>query len=245
MIHRERLETDVVSTCNLSCTSCGHVAPYYKRNDYSFEEYSADLKELAKVFHVRDFVIMGGEPTLLGNKLEKYIVTARESGIGDVYRLVTNGILLHRIDLDILRQFDQIWISLYEVPEKQKIIEWHHENKHLFKELSLMPRTHFSNCFSAERLTEDRARESYKHCGASGGKGCNLLYRGHVYLCAPAGKFGKALQDRGITLSGKQGVEIHSPNLEERLQAYFASSDLLPSCYHCLGYIGDHPWSEE
>lgn len=239
-----RLECDIIDTCNLNCKSCGHVSPFFKKNYYSFDEYKKDLTELSKVLHCNEFVIMGGEPLLVGNKILDYVEQAKCVGISDRIRLVTNGILLHRIEISTLKRFDEIWVSIYPIKEKQEIEEWCEKNKGILP-ISIMHRERFSNCFSKERLTEERAEQSWINCKSQGGKGCNLLYDGHLFLCAPDAKFYRVLKDLGIELKGKRGVSIHAPDLKSKLQEYFMSTNKLPSCYHCFGYIGDHVWTEE
>lgn len=245
MITRKFLECDVVDVCNLSCKSCGHASPYYNKNYYTFEEFERDVRELSKVFHCEYFVFMGGEPLVLGEKIRDYVRVLRKYGLCDKLKIHTNGILAPRYT-EVLKLFDIVYVSLYKHQHVPTIEAWAERHKADFETLGiefyLAYKTMFAEVFTTERLTEERAEESWVKCGAK--TWCNQLYKGHFYLCGPIAKFHRVLTEKGITVE-QRGCSLYQPDLEERLTSYLQTKEKLPMCYHCLGHLDWHMWKEE
>lgn len=234
-----------MDVCNLSCKSCGHASPFYKKNFYTFDEFERDVQELAKVFHCENFVILGGEPLILGEKLRDYVRVLRESGICDKIKIITNGILAPR-NTEVLKLFDIVVVSLYDHEHRPTIERWAEENKAGFHERGIEfyvdHKTQFAEVFTPERLTEERAELSWVKCGAK--VWCNQLYRGNFFLCGPIAKFHRVLDEKGIKVE-QRGCSIHEPDLEVRLNNYLETKEKLPMCFHCLGHLDWHPWQQE
>ena len=111
-IANARLELNVVEHCNLSCRSCSHLSPLMPRRIVSPDQILDDLDLLSRVYHARWVRLVGGEP-LLHPQLLDVIAAARQSRIADRVSLVTNGVLLTKMDDELWRAVDAIEVSLY------------------------------------------------------------------------------------------------------------------------------------
>lgn len=94
-----QFEYSVVRHCNLNCKYCDHFCPLVTEDFTNFDKCAQDIKQLAKLFHHKtgQILILGGEP-LLNPELPKYIqVTRTEFSSAHIF-VVTNGILLEKMD---------------------------------------------------------------------------------------------------------------------------------------------------
>lgn len=232
VITLERMESDVVDTCNLRCKNCAHFSPLYKKNSYTFEEFKDDVYQLATAMHVGLFDLLGGEPMLLGSRIADYVQVLRESGLCDKVGMITNGILLPRFE-HVIPLFDRIHLSLYHHKDYDRINSWAEERK--YPNVGVVERGEFIKLFDPEnlRLTEAEAEETFRECG--GKKTCNEIYRGRFYRCAQAFKMWPMLRSEGIQCAEPTeiGIDLYNPDLEERLGAYLASETKEDACFYC------------
>ncbi|MBS9774464.1 MAG: 4Fe-4S cluster-binding domain-containing protein [Tenacibaculum sp.] len=91
------LEINVVKHCNLSCRGCSHAAPTIKKDLMDIEKLEKYLTLLSTFFRCKRLRILGGEP-LLNPNLETIIRKGRKSNIADKVQIVTNGVLISRIE---------------------------------------------------------------------------------------------------------------------------------------------------
>lgn len=118
------MEMHVADNCNLNCKACTHFTPLFKEVGGSLESFVRDLDCLIlKGIEPVRLRLLGGEP-LLQKCLGNMIAEIRRR-FGHTYiRLVTNGILLPRLDkftIDaIVKNRVKIDISNYEPTNKMK-----------------------------------------------------------------------------------------------------------------------------
>lgn len=93
----QRLGIEVLCTthCNLNCAYCNHFAPIADHENYSVDQYTADMERLSQLFPSEIFSIklMGGEP-LLHPEIEKLMKITRQHFPETDIVILTNGILL-------------------------------------------------------------------------------------------------------------------------------------------------------
>ena len=109
------VEMHLTDHCNLNCVGCSHFSsiskPYFK--DYI--EFVAEMTELSEKFDVKVLRLMGGEP-LLHPDCMKFCSTARDIFPHAQIVLVTNGILLDRVDVALINENDiTVCISDYNL----------------------------------------------------------------------------------------------------------------------------------
>jgi hypothetical protein len=224
----------------MRCKDCGHFASIYHKNTYSFEEFDKDVHRLATVFHTEWFYLLGGEPTLVGKTLPKYIDSVRHSGICDKVGINTNGILLPKLEF-VIPMFDKIILSLYKSKHYETLKAWLDDKK--YPNIQIDDRPTFFLMYDGNKLTEEESDESYKHCTAK--VDCNFLYKGCYYKCAQSIKVWDLLKS-DIDRS-QIGVDIYQPNLEMRLNEFLTDNKKTLACSWCHGTsaTAKHvPWKE-
>ena len=102
------LDIEVTEHCNLNCKSCGSFAPLADEEYVDINELASDLKRLSELSagEVHHINILCGEP-LLHPEITKIIEIVRHYfPYGNIY-LVTNGVLLNRMDESFWQQCKQ------------------------------------------------------------------------------------------------------------------------------------------
>lgn len=97
-----RVEMHIMDSCNLNCRGCTHFSPLFEEEKPDFESRMRDVKALKeKIPHIAAFSILGGEP-FLNPDIDRYMIQIRQI-LPDTYiQIVTNGLLIPRLDGRIL-----------------------------------------------------------------------------------------------------------------------------------------------
>ncbi len=235
----EAFELHVVEDCNLRCANCCNMSPFVDVRRLSVDELREQLATMASVLSTDVFKIMGGEP-LLHPRIDEMIVVARESGIGAVVRLFTNGLLLKRMKESFWRALDQLTISSYaSAPVPQRTLE------HAYAKaveygfiLNVKPVTSFSQVLSPRYIAD--VQETYDTCWLR--HRCLIVRNGRFYKCtraAYAGEFHQRIQREqppaGLRFDD-DGVAL--PASAATLRDYMSSGVPLASCHYCLAGNG-------
>lgn len=232
------LEISVVEHCNLNCSLCNSHAYLVNNSEYSFEQYKKDIDVISTYYHFGVVTFMGGEPLLCKN-LEDYISYARERKIAEVYRILSNGILLPHTNASVFKTVDVIEISRY--PQMKTSLK---ELNILLKELS--KRYHFTyyvkdikyfNDIDTVEIDEETAQKGYEGCkrvdyGLS-------MFGGYIYKCMRPKTTNLYLFDvhqikLDRDLRDTDGVFIQDELFEEKMRNYRNSKLMLESCKYCL-----------
>jgi organic radical activating enzyme len=244
MITTQRLESDIVDICNMRCRDCGHFASIYHKNSYSFDDFYKDVHQLSTVLHTEWFFLLGGEPTMVGKNLPKYIDVVRHSGICDNVGMNTNGVLLPKLE-SFIPLFDKIILSLYKSKHYNDLKMWLEEKK--YPNIQIDDRDKFFLIFDGNRLTDSESDNSYKHCTAK--IDCNFLHKGRYYKCAQSVKIWDLLRHKKLPFDVDEsqiGVDLYQPNLEDRLSKFLNDGQKTLACSWCYGTSGKKvAWEEE
>lgn len=178
-----RLEVNIVDGCNLNCKGCSHFSNLFPQDSTcSISEYEQDLKQVRKLGKLVRLRLLGGEPFLTGN-LSEYICIARRIFPEADIELVTNGLLIPKIDKQILREIRinevSISISAY-VPTlriKKMIIDTLNEFEIWWK-FDKEEITQF-----LRNLTLDKVHDGKKSVEKCMSLGCTFLRKGRIYKC--------------------------------------------------------------
>ena len=111
------LEIEITNKCNLNCPHC-----YVDRTKPTFmpAEKVYELIDAAIKHNVTRLIFTGGEPLLCPNLFE-YAEYARKKGIHSLF-LMTNGLLLDENNVKKCKIFDEIQLSLDELPDTEPSI---------------------------------------------------------------------------------------------------------------------------
>ncbi len=124
-MHLDYLEIEISEFCNLNCRCCCDFSNLAKEKCfYAYEEYEKDLTRCAEIFSGIDKIrLMGGEP-FLNPRIAEYARLAKTLFPDTDLRIVTNGTLLPRTELSLLRELGEIGafldISVYPPTKKLK-----------------------------------------------------------------------------------------------------------------------------
>lgn len=241
-IRRNSIEYNVVEHCNLRCAGCDHASPQLPRRFADLDSFRRDFAALASVFHARELRLIGGEP-LLHPRLLDFLEAGRELNIADRLMLVTNGVLLHRVDQRIYELIDMLWISVYpgvEIPAGLAAIRQRakrHGVRLILRHSPTFRHTLFQTKLTAPRLVT----RIYRGCDRAHNWEDHVVYDGHYYKCPPAPLLRvrlAAMPDSALR-SGSDGVPLHgNPNLRQQLAQYLSDEKPLNACYYCLGSLG-------
>ncbi len=119
------VELHVTDFCNLNCRGCLHFSPLFEKKLPDFNIRIQDLYTLKKIFHKTVVIyLLGGEP-LLNPELDRYIIETRSCFPEAEIQIVTNGLLLLKLDEKVFEELhkNKITIVISEYEPTHKIIE--------------------------------------------------------------------------------------------------------------------------
>jgi len=222
-------EIHVCDFCNLNCKGCAHFSPLFERKMPDFNVRIKDIEVLKERFsHIIKFYLMGGEP-FLNPQIKEYVIAARRILPDTQIQIVTNGLLLLKINDDVFnvirdndiivsvsvyRPTQVIWDRIVQRLENIRVryIMRPFEEKQTFvKPLSTNP-----NSIYPHRCISD---------------GCLNIYDGKISRCPTLmyidkfnEKFGTSLPDKGILDLATSGANEILQMLEKRV----------PLCQYCV-----------
>ena len=112
------VEIHLADHCNLNCKGCGHFSPVASERFIDLDQLSTDLHRLSHLFgNIEMIRLMGGEPLLHPAITEAIAVSRKFLPRADI-RLVTNGILLPKMNEGFWRALNDngVGIDLTKYP---------------------------------------------------------------------------------------------------------------------------------
>jgi hypothetical protein len=241
-IEGRAIEYNVVDHCNLRCARCDHASPTLGRRFADLAAFRHDLTALSAVLRVRELKFVGGEP-LLHPELVAFIRTAREIGIAERLTLITNGVLLHRLDDAILPLIDKLWVSRYpgveiraDLAALRRVADRHHVRLHI-----RWTPTFRHTLLDSRHTDAALVQRIYRRCDLAHRWSCHTVRDGYYYKCSPAPFLEPRLARQGTIVANRSrdGVRLHdNPHLRAELARYLADPQPLEACHYCLGSSG-------
>lgn len=240
MITVESLELHVSNHCNLSCRGCSHLTPLESPCFINLDETIKSLNLLKKHLHCKVIRLLGGEPTL-NPLLSQVVKEVKSTHIADKISLPTNGLLLHKITDDILKNIDMIEISNYNyAPKKQEsIINWAKEIKEKYNiKIIIYMYKYFREPYSTQKNNDLKLTQKiYDTCIVANKWQCFNIYENYIFKCPEAMALSKNLKDESFD---KNGLKIQdSIDFEAQLNKYLFDKNHLSACQYCLGTTGN------
>ena len=241
-VHRRSVEYNLTEHCNLRCRGCGHASPLLPEKFASLTAFRVDIEALAEAFHSDELRIVGGEP-LLHPQLLDFLREARRIDVADRIVLYTNGVLLHKVSVELWQLVDEIYLSVY--PGVRRRLD-ESECARLCREngvkLTIYRAADFEQMTVNNRIEDGRLVQAiYDNCKQRAETSCHTAYEGRFYKC-PVAAFTKArLARSGIAFreEASDWVDLHDEaNLERQLESYLTSTSPLTACSFCLGDSG-------
>lgn len=245
-IRVESLEVHVAEHCNIRCRGCDAMSPFNDVRFLSTERVAEIAGAMARIMVADIFKLMGGEP-LLHPDIAAVLGAVRRSGITNVIRLTTNGLLLHRMTDAFWQGLDRLTVSNYASapipPRHVELIERKAEEFGVVLNLKRIDQ------FNEIELTEPLAdpgeiQRNYDDCWI---RHRSLIVRGGVFFkCTRAAyldDFRARLrlpvrQGDAASYREADGIPVDAPDFQERALAYLNEPAPLASCRYCLGAAG-------
>lgn len=175
------------------------------------------------------------------------MLAARRSGIFQNIRVITNGLLLTKMNAEFWNLADIVRISVYPsttdfLPETKieffRAVASRHQTK-----LEVVRDTTFMKAIRNTRIEDAKAvQQIFSTCGEAHGWSCNLLYQNRIYRCSRVHTLDRYLNGIGVeheNFTVRDGILIDGrASLFTELKYYLRSSDPLKACSFCLGTSG-------
>ena len=234
MIRIPHLETDVTSSCQLSCVACNHAVPLYRAHGQRHADpaqVERDLNHLATILHADRWGALGGEP-LLSRSLIDILGVARRSGVADRIEVWTNGLLLPRMTPEFWASFDILVLSVYPGKHTPESLAWIARRcAEAGVQLDVKDEVHAPNFKTLFEPPSGPARtqEKFDRCFFRGFS--RVANRGFFFTCCCAPHLPALVQGRAF---GEDGVAIAGLT-EAALRAYLGRREPLGACAICAG----------
>lgn len=228
------LEIHIVDHCNLRCEGCCSLSPFLPKHFTSPEDVYRDLKIASQHLNPNYLKLVGGEPTL-HPKLMECITAAKESQIGKILSITTNGLLLHKMPNDFWQSIDALTISHYPKPalnvERLNIIREKADQYGVI--LNEKIQNDFVDMTRQSEYKDEIINQSiYKNCWLR--ERCHRLKDGRFYMCTRPAHFESYF--RGQKNFTNDGILLTSDeNMAEKIRDYLLRSECLDACRFCKG----------
>lgn len=221
------LEVSITHRCNLACAQCGFMVPDQPplaQGDV-VEALTASLGQLQRLgIRIGTLVVLGGEPTLDGRRLERALRGLRAVGNFDRLEVVSNGLSPQGLTAESLRYIDRFVISVYfHSPELEGL--WRRYIASVAPTVELQFRRHadgWDQWTGAEQVDDSRAQELFVHCWYR--RHCVTVERGRLFSCSRIPKLAR----------DGEGLELTSATTLADVSAYLDGERFLPSCRTCV-----------
>lgn len=244
------LETNVVDYCNLNCKGCSHFSNIFEKGaQIPYEIFERDIRYLSKKVYISQFNLLGGE-IFLSTKLMDYINCLEKYMPKTYIILVTNGLLIPRLEKGLLTELSQHQVEI-EITEylptlkmKEQIVETleRYHIRYLFRE-GIM--TFGKNI---DLSGKNDPREAQLLCREST---CQFLRNGKIYKC-PFSALGNYFFDYySIPLHFEEGIDIYKEGVDWEKLPHNLRNISIELCKYCGTEerfdwaVSTHPQKEE
>lgn len=225
-----QVEMHIIDSCNLNCRGCSHFSPIFPDALPDLSSRLLDVKHLnEKISHIVRFYILGGEP-FLNPEINSYIYGIRKILPETQLYIVTNGLLIERLDEEILQciKENRVWVSISEYPPTHKRIDYIRKvlDRHrIFYEIrDASERQNFNLPFSLS--------ENSKYPRTCISNGCVSIWNGKIARCPQLmyTPYFNSYFKTGLPEEGVMELE-HCLSGVDLLQAL---NQEVPLCKHCI-----------
>ena len=241
------IEFFLADTCNIRCKNCAPNSPFMSHaNLPKLESFAESLSFLAALVRCDELRFVGGEP-LLNKDICSFMRAAKHSGVFRNIRVITNGLLLHKMEEDFWQLADIVRISVYpatiDVFSEAKLEPLRAIAAKFRTRLEVIAYTHFMKATSDTRIEDVSAvQRTFSDCGEAHGWSCHQLYQKRLYRCSRVHTLDRYLDGIGVqheNFTDQDGILIDGrASLYTELKNYLRSARPLKACSFCLGTSG-------
>lgn len=243
------IEVNLTDACNLKCKGCTHFSSLYEESSiYPLYDYEKDLQKLRNVGQIFRLRLLGGEPFLIKN-LHEYIRITREIFPESMIEIVTNGLLVKKVNQEIMttiRDYDIcISVSLYPPTCKiKKEIEDHMRAYGILYYFDTGNTEQEITMFYRNLTLQDTHDEEISNSVCLSAS-CTFLRRGRIYKCPFDGLVNDFYRYYEVDGKYESGVDLarNADYIYEKLKEYALRPIKL--CRYCSEEPESIPWSVE
>jgi organic radical activating enzyme len=237
----EALEIPVTEHCNLSCRSCSHLSPVFRKNGVDPAEVEADLSLLARHYNASHVRLVGGEP-LLHPRLLDLIAAIRRSRVSERIRLISNGTLTHLMTPEFWAALDEVHISIYPGKELSQTTLDVLKNRAMQYGTSLVIKNFdkFRETYAEEGTSDSRlVARIFQSCQIAHTWRCHTVAQGYFYLCPQSAYVPRLLTGVDSDKSAANGLKITADaSFGPEILKFLERDNPLSACSSCLGSVG-------
>ena len=245
-------EINVAEHCNLNCQSCNHFSPLAKEIFLRTDRLEKDLQRISSLYgdDIGNVMLLGGEP-LLHPEINEVLCISRKFLPHASISLVTNGLLLAKMDEDFWRLMKELDISLnvtvypikfdyekYERKARECGIKNNFDHSSLGGRSEIVKTTYL---MPIRDVPAFNPYEMYARCEHA--NFCVALKEGRIYSCSFASNIHHYNEyfHKNIPESEEVSINIYE-NGRKEIDEYLKSPNKM--CSHCdiCGYKYDIPW---
>lgn len=227
-------EVHITDHCNLNCKGCAHFSNLCPPTFADLGEFERDMQRMASLFSgVRQIYLLGGEP-LLHPQVAEFVRVARAAFPDTRISLMTNGVLVTRMDEEFWRSLADTGVILlcdsYPINLPVEEIDRLGREHGVTLEWTI-PRTEFFKIPIDPAGGHDLA-ESFAAC--QGFNNCPIIRDGRLYPCAYAAfadVFAERFGIEGVEATSRDSIDIHGAKDGEEVMRFLLRP--IPWCGHC------------
>lgn len=233
IIYTRSIEINATKFCNLSCKGCSHSSPITDKHLYLLDTLNNDITLLSKFLRCEIVRVVGGEP-LLHDNLALILKTIKESDICKKICLVTNGLLLDKVNSNVLKYIDKIEISLYPLSTAilDKIVKSAYKLKNCGIEVSILHYNEFRESIAQTKTNDyNLAQIIYESCQIAHSWRCITVDNGKLFRCPQS----------MVQYDNKESndyIILDKIKSYKDILSFLENNKYLDSCFKCLGSIG-------
>ena len=227
-------EVQLADHCNLNCVSCSHFSPIADKNFLDVTNYEKDCERFAELTkkYVYKIHLMGGEP-LLHDNIIKIIQITRKNFQKCTIKIVTNGILLDRMEAEFwqLCKKNKVIISITYYPISINIKNISELSSRYGVEIESF-RSDLNLNFRKDIL-DIKGTQNYKKTFERCSPVCHHLYEGKLYMCrVPAYiKYVNKYFSQNFIVSPDDYIDIYQVKDIKAILKYLKNP--IPFCRYC------------
>jgi MoaA/NifB/PqqE/SkfB family radical SAM enzyme len=228
------LEISVVDHCNLNCKYCANFSPLAQKTYLDIIDYEKDCRKLSEISmnNVETIRLLGGEP-LLHDKLEEIIFITRKYFSQSRIELVTNGLLLLKMNDDFWRSCSDntiiVSISHYPIKINYKAIQKTASRFKVTVSYSKFAQPMFKWVLDIDG--KQNSNESYLKCHRS--NICVTLRNGKIYPCSmiPYVRYFNRYFNKELLENEQDSFDLYQTNCFDEILLFLSKA--VPFCKYC------------
>ena len=233
-----RVDFSVTCHCNLNCRGCAHYAPIAEKEFMDTTVFQRDVKRLSELSNgnIDTIHLCGGEP-LLHPDIIYFMKTARESFKNSRIRVITNGLLLKKMDAAFWEAAlnYNITISPTKYPVNVPYDDFEEKSKKMGVAYEYFGGQNgdfrlFKNPFNINGAAVDTTR-NFLSCFFA--NRCTQIYNGRLYPCGMAAysPFFARKFNIDLELKKEDNLDIYNVNDMKDILDFLARP--IPFCRYC------------